>query len=202
MPNILVAVAILIALLAGAVWSAAVPARRIWPPPGRRSWQYFLTWAGYCAVFGINLLLLLMHWNSWAFQSPLRFVVGIPLALQGGMLEVWGAPPRCGCEELNWAAGRVRVRRTLPVPAEATVCRKQRVLHCRGRDLELCVPVDRASASYALVFVVAPPTPPPRQVDQYGYEYREYAEAGSAVPVRAASTPSARSASRCMVERM
>ena len=41
-----VAVAILIASLAGAVWSAAVPDRRIWPPPGRRSWQYFLTWAG------------------------------------------------------------------------------------------------------------------------------------------------------------
>ena len=92
MSNILfgVAVAILIASLAGAVWSAAVPGRRIWPPPGRRSWQYFLTWAGFCAVCGINLLLLLMHWNSWVFQSPLRFVVGIPLALLGGMLAVWG----------------------------------------------------------------------------------------------------------------
>ena len=85
-----VAVAILIASLAGAVWSAAVPARRIWPPPGRRSWQYFLTWAGFCAVCGINLLLLLVHWNSWVFQSPLRFVVGIPLALLGGMLAMWG----------------------------------------------------------------------------------------------------------------
>ena len=92
MSNILfgVDVAILIASLAGAVWSAAVPGRRIWPPPGRRSWQYFLTWASYCAVCGINLLLLLMHWNSWVFQSPLRFVVGIPLALLGGMLAVWG----------------------------------------------------------------------------------------------------------------
>ena len=86
MSNILfgVAVAVLIASLAGAVWSAAVPGRRIWPPPGRRSWQYFLTWAGFCAVCGINLLLLLIHWNSWVFQSPLRFVVGIPLALLGG----------------------------------------------------------------------------------------------------------------------
>ena len=31
-----------------------------------------------------------MHWNSWVFQRPLRFVVGIPLALLGGMLAVCG----------------------------------------------------------------------------------------------------------------
>ena len=31
-----------------------------------------------------------MDWNSWVFQSPLRFFVGIPLALLGGMLAVWG----------------------------------------------------------------------------------------------------------------
>ena len=84
----------------GAVWSAAVPGRRIWPPPGRRSWQYFLTWAGFCAVCCINLLLLLMHWNSWVFQSPLRFVVWIPLALLGGML---------GCGVWSRWAGRTRL---------------------------------------------------------------------------------------------
>ena len=96
MSNILfgVAVAILIASLAGAVWSVAVPGRRIWPPPGHRSWQYLLTWAGFYAVCGINLLLLLTHWNSWVFQSPLRFVVGIPLALLGGMLTAYGATKR------------------------------------------------------------------------------------------------------------
>ena len=43
-------VGLLVILLAGAVWSVAFPAKRAWPPPRRRSWQYFLTWAFYDAV--------------------------------------------------------------------------------------------------------------------------------------------------------
>ena len=86
MSNLLfgVDVAILIASLAGAVWSAAVPGRRIWPPPGRRSWQHFLIWTSFCAVCGINLLLLLIHWDSWVFQSPLRFVNRVLFLHTGG----------------------------------------------------------------------------------------------------------------------
>lgn len=53
-----VAVVILLGALAGAVWSAAVPEKRLWPPPGRRSWPYVLNWAGFYAVCGINVLLL------------------------------------------------------------------------------------------------------------------------------------------------
>ena len=43
-------------------------------PDSTNSVSDVLTWAGFYAVCGINLLLLLMHWNSWVFQSPLRFV--------------------------------------------------------------------------------------------------------------------------------
>ena len=85
-----IAVVILIAQLAGAVWSVAVPDRRLWPPPGRGSWQHLLTWAGFWVVIGINVLLLLMYWNSWVFQSPLRFIIGVPLVMLGGLLAVWG----------------------------------------------------------------------------------------------------------------
>ena len=85
-----IAVVILIAQLAGAVWSVAVPDRRLWPPPGGGSWQHLLTWAGFWAVIGINVLLLLMYWNSWVFQSPLRIIIGVPLVVLGGLLAVWG----------------------------------------------------------------------------------------------------------------
>ena len=85
-----IAVIVLVAMLAGTVWSAVVPDRRIWPPPRRRSWQYSLAWAGFCAVIGINILLLFMCWNSWVFQSPLRFAVGIPMVVLGGGLALWG----------------------------------------------------------------------------------------------------------------
>ena len=42
-----VAVIIGIVVLAGAVWSVVVPGRRLWPPPGRGSWQYLLTFGGW-----------------------------------------------------------------------------------------------------------------------------------------------------------
>ena len=77
-------------LFAGAVWSVAFPAKRAWPPPQRRSWQYLLTWACFDAVIVSNAALIFLDWNSWVFPSPLRFIVGVPLALLGGMLAVWG----------------------------------------------------------------------------------------------------------------
>lgn len=48
-----------------------------------------LNWLGFCLVRGISLLLILMYWNSWIFQSPLRFLVGVPLAVLGGLLALW-----------------------------------------------------------------------------------------------------------------
>ena len=78
----------LVILLAGAVWSVAFPAKRAWPPPQRRSWQYLLTWACFDVVVGVSAALLFLDWNSWVFPSPLRFIVGV--ALLGGMLAVWG----------------------------------------------------------------------------------------------------------------
>lgn len=77
-------------LLVTVVWSVVRPDRRIWPPPGRRSWQYLLTWIGWCVAIAINACLLFLDWNSGTFGGGLRFVLGIPLALLGGLLAFWG----------------------------------------------------------------------------------------------------------------
>ena len=77
-------------LLAGIVWSVVRPDRRIWPPPGRRSWQYVVTWVGFFAACGLNACLLFLDWNSWVFAGNLRFLLAIPLALLGGLLAIWG----------------------------------------------------------------------------------------------------------------
>ncbi|MCY4571516.1 MAG: hypothetical protein OXF01_01840, partial [Gemmatimonadetes bacterium] len=77
-------------LLAGIVWSVVRPDRRIWPPPGRRSWQYALTWICCFAALALGVALMLLDWNSWLFASDLRLLLGIPLALLGGLLAVWG----------------------------------------------------------------------------------------------------------------
>ncbi len=86
----LIDVVTLMALLFGAVWSVAYPAKQIWPPPGRRAWQYRLTWACFLLVFALNAALLILDWNSWLFGDDLRLVVGIPLALIGALLVSWG----------------------------------------------------------------------------------------------------------------
>ncbi len=83
-------VLILVVLLIGAVWSVVYPAKRIWPPPGRGSWQHRLTWACFYLVFALNAALLIFDWNSWLFENNLRLIVGIPLALIGALLVSWG----------------------------------------------------------------------------------------------------------------
>lgn len=83
-------VAILAALVFGAAWSVAFPAKRIWPPPGKGSWQHRMTWLFFYSVSALNAVLLILDWNSWIFESNLRFLVGVPLALIGGLLVSWG----------------------------------------------------------------------------------------------------------------
>ncbi|MCJ7734969.1 MAG: phosphatidylethanolamine N-methyltransferase family protein [Anaerolineales bacterium] len=80
----------LFALLAGIVWSVARPDKRIWPPPGKSSWQYKLAWILFYQVFGLNTVIILLDWNSWIFLSPLRFLIGLPIALVGVSLLIWG----------------------------------------------------------------------------------------------------------------
>lgn len=83
-------VTILMALLVGATWSVAFPGRRIWPPPGRPSWQNWLTWICFALVFAFNAALFVLDWNSWRFGGNLRLLIGIPLALLGAALVTWG----------------------------------------------------------------------------------------------------------------
>ena len=86
----IVNIIIIFVLLTTIVWSVARPDRRIWPPPGRRSWQYALTWIGWCAAIALNACLLFLDWNTWILAGALRFLVGIPPALLGGLLAFWG----------------------------------------------------------------------------------------------------------------
>lgn len=77
-------------LLAGIVWSVAFPHKRIWPPPNKRSWQYKVTWVLFYLVFILNASFIFLDWNSWIFTQSSRFLLGIPLAIIGGLLVSWG----------------------------------------------------------------------------------------------------------------
>ena len=77
-------------LLAGIVWSVALPHKRIWPPPNKRSWQYIVTWVLFYLVFILNASFIFLDWNSWIFTQNTRFLLGIPLAIIGALLVSWG----------------------------------------------------------------------------------------------------------------
>lgn len=82
------------ALIDSILW----PQRRIWPPPGRASWQYWLVWIlfdiatlGVCAVGALD-------WNSFVFDHWLRLPIGAVVALGGGAFALWGI------RHLSWHA--------------------------------------------------------------------------------------------------
>jgi protein-S-isoprenylcysteine O-methyltransferase Ste14 len=74
------------------------PAQRIWPPPGRHSWQYRLVWALIdVATVGI-LAVGVLDWNTFVLDHWLRLPVGAALALGGGGFALWGI------RHLSWHA--------------------------------------------------------------------------------------------------
>jgi len=72
------------------VISVVRPTLRIWPPPGRDSWQYRLVWTltGLCSVGLIAVGML--HWNTFFFSHWFRIPVGAILIVGGLALALWG----------------------------------------------------------------------------------------------------------------
>ena len=168
-------VAILIVLLAGVLWSISVPDKRIWPPPRRRSWQWVLTWTCYSAVCGLNVAILLLDWNAWRFPSSLRFVAGIPLALIGGLVAVWGiialgGKNSAGLKDGFVLAGPYRFTRNPQYVGDVMIFFGVSLI---ANSLFLWV----AHALLSFVFVLAPIAEERWLEQQYGQAYREYRRA-------------------------
>jgi len=49
-----------------------------------------LIWTCTVAAAGFSAALLFLDWNSWVFTGAIRFLVGVPIALLGGLLALWG----------------------------------------------------------------------------------------------------------------
>jgi protein-S-isoprenylcysteine O-methyltransferase Ste14 len=80
------------------VWSIARPEARIWPPPGRRSWQYRLVW-GLIDVATVGIVIVgVLDWNTFVLDHWIRLPVGAVLALGGGAFALWGI------RHLSWHA--------------------------------------------------------------------------------------------------
>jgi len=75
----------LFVLLGSILYSRVKPENRIWPPPSRTSWQYYLIWTA-CSIsfFGIALLGY-YDWRSFGLSVSIRVIGGVASVL-GGIL--------------------------------------------------------------------------------------------------------------------
>jgi protein-S-isoprenylcysteine O-methyltransferase Ste14 len=66
------------------------PSRRVWPPPGRDSWQYRLVWL-LTDVTAVGLIAMgILDWNTFGLDHWLRLPIGAGLGLAGLALALWG----------------------------------------------------------------------------------------------------------------
>lgn len=78
-------------LLTGSfLWSLLFPLKRIWPPPGWRSWRFSWVWVltigSLIGFFAVSLL----DWNSSFLSHWSRFLIGGAIFLGGSLLALWG----------------------------------------------------------------------------------------------------------------
>lgn len=159
-------------LLAGAVWSVARPDLRIWPPPGRRTWQYSLSWTCFYSVIGLNACLFFLDWNSWVFAGGQRLLLGIPLAVLGGVLALWGVftvgrKNSLGLRDGFVISGPYRLTRN-PQYLGNIVCLLGLSFIANSELLWI------AHAILALVFIVMPLSEEIWLNEQYGERYERY----------------------------
>ncbi len=72
-------------LLLGVLWCIAFPERRIYPMERATPWLYVI-WALFYFIFGSNLALVVVDWNSGSWTSWNRLFLGVPIALLGASL--------------------------------------------------------------------------------------------------------------------
>ncbi len=67
------------------------PKHRIWPPPKKQSWQFWLVWTAVVSMYLGLTTLAVLDWNNSIFPDWLRYFVGLPLLLGGLVLAFWGS---------------------------------------------------------------------------------------------------------------
>lgn len=164
-------------LLAGAVWSIAKPDRRVWPPPGRRSWQYRVTWICFILIFAMNAFLFIFDWDSWIFHGLRRLIMGIPVALLGGLLVTWGITA-LGAKNTSGLADR------FVATGPYAFTRNPQYLGDNVLFLGLSIIANSellwiAHNLLILVFLITPLTEEPWLEAQYGQQYIQYKQSTS-----------------------
>jgi protein-S-isoprenylcysteine O-methyltransferase Ste14 len=67
-----------------------VPNFSVWPPPSRRSWQFWFIWILVDLAYIGFIVVGIVDWNSFFLTHWLRFPLGTLLILLGLSLAIWG----------------------------------------------------------------------------------------------------------------
>lgn len=78
--------ALLCGIIALLVYSILQPSKRIWPPPGQQTWQYYFVWLLTLLSFGGFIAVGLLDWNSLGWPAIVRWPVGAGLIVGGNGL--------------------------------------------------------------------------------------------------------------------
>lgn len=85
-----VAVVSQVFLVSSLVLSILSPTKRIWPPPGRGSWEFCFTWTLTSVALAGGVVLGFLDWNRWLFPHWIRLPVGGLLIVVGTSYAAWG----------------------------------------------------------------------------------------------------------------
>lgn len=77
-------------LLAGILFSILFPNRRIWPPPKRKSWEFYISWTtSYLFLIGI-IIVGVIDYNLFIFNLFHYKIIGFILLVFGLFIIIWG----------------------------------------------------------------------------------------------------------------
>ena len=66
------------------------PSHRIWPPPGKKTWQYYYIWILTYISLIILIILGFLDWNSFTFDFLVWRILGISIFGIGIFILAWG----------------------------------------------------------------------------------------------------------------
>ncbi len=70
--------------------SIFLPRHRIWPPPGKWTWQFISVWSLTIAAFMGGGVLAALDYNTFIIRHWIRIPIGLALFIGGNALALWG----------------------------------------------------------------------------------------------------------------
>lgn len=86
----IISIVVDIVLIFGLIFSIIKPKYRIWPPPERFSWQFWISWILTIISFIGVIILSVLDWNKFIFNNWLRLPIGVGIIALGLTLAIWG----------------------------------------------------------------------------------------------------------------